>query len=41
MTKPMFRRVLDALVDGRMRQAQRFIEQYKREHPSKEPPRQG
>jgi hypothetical protein len=31
--KTIFRRVLDALVDGRTRQAQRYVNDYVRNHP--------
>lgn len=31
--KTIFRRVLDALVEGRSRQAQRYVDDYLRSHP--------
>ncbi|WP_281175325.1 hypothetical protein [Devosia epidermidihirudinis] len=33
-TRNLFRLTLDALVEGRARQAKRFLEQYERDHPS-------
>ena len=36
--KTFFRRVVDAIVEGRSRQAQRYVDEYVRNHPE---PRKG